>query len=120
MAKKDQERKIKYYESVRDHSFALIAKAEEALEQIESFGDDFSDVFEKTHKRHNSLLKKVAKLIERERKALGGRPKNKAKPTKTVKLPAAKAKSSSSKAKPITAKPTIAKQEAARSADGVQ
>jgi len=98
VAKKDPEQQIKYYEIVREHSLALTHKAEEAIQQMKAFGDDFTDVFEKTRKRHDSLLNKIAKLTERERK------KDEASPKVAVKK-AKKAKPLASKAKPSAAEP---------------
>ena len=97
MAKKDPDQKMKYYESVRDHSLVMIQKAEEAMQQLKAFGDEFSDVFEKTSKRHNSLLNKVAKLIERDRKKLDDSAK--------VALTKVKKITKVEGAKPLTSKP---------------
>jgi ElaB/YqjD/DUF883 family membrane-anchored ribosome-binding protein len=68
MAKKDPALRLKYYEGVRELTRALAAQADEAVRQLKALGDDFADVFEKTHKRHNALLDKVSKRIERELK----------------------------------------------------
>ena len=68
VAKKDPAQRMKYYEGVRELTRALAETAEEAVLQLKALGDDFADVFEKTHKRHNALLDKVSKRIERELK----------------------------------------------------
>ena len=100
MAKKDPELRMKYYESVREHTLAMIHKAEEAVQQLKALGDDFSDVFEKSSKRHRSLLNKVVKLVERDRKKFEDAAKAALKKVKMVK----KAKDVK-KAKPLTPKP---------------
>ncbi len=105
MAKKDPEQRIKYYETVREHSLALINKAEEAIQHMEAFGDDFAGVFEKTRKRHNSLLNKIVKLTERERKKDGVTAKVDVKTGKKAKPLTSKSKPSTSKPKPLTSKP---------------
>ena len=97
MAKKDPELRMKYYESVREHTLAMIHKAEEAVQQLKALGDDFSDVFEKSSKRHSSLLNKVVKLVERDRRKFEDSAKaalKKVKKAKEVK-----------KAQPLTPKP---------------
>lgn len=117
---KDQEQRIKYYESVRDHTLALIGKADDALKHIKSFGDDFTDVFEKTHKRHNSLLNKVTNLIDREQKKFARVAKDQVKPAKKAKIPASKTKATASKPKPTVTHPAIAKAKSAGPAEGAQ
>ena len=72
VAKKDQEQRIKYYESSRELTLAMMQKAEDALQQLKEFGDNFSGIFEKTAQRHHSLLNKIDKLVERDRKKYGG------------------------------------------------
>ena len=99
VAKKDQEQRIKYYESARELTLAMIQKAEQALQQLKKFGDDFSGIFEKTAKRHNSLLNKIDKLVERDRKKYGGAEKVDMKKVKGAKPLTSKPKSPASKAK---------------------
>lgn len=80
VAKKDPALRMKYYEGVRELTRDLAEQADAAILHLKALGDDFADVFEKTHKRHNALLDKVSKRIERELK----------KPTAVPKVVAAK------------------------------
>ncbi len=68
MAKKDPALRMKHYEAVRELTQAMAAKSDEAIQHLKAFGDDFAEVFEKTSKRHNALLGKISKRIERELK----------------------------------------------------
>ena len=108
MAKKDPELRMKYYESVREHTLAMIHKAEEAVQQLKALGDDFSDVFEKSSKRHSSLLNKVVKLVERDRSKFEDSAKAALKKVKMVK----KAKEVK-KAKPLTPQAETARRQKA-------
>jgi hypothetical protein len=80
VAKKDPVLRMKYYEGVRELTQALAEQADAAILHLKALGDDFADVFEKTHKRHNALLDKVSKRIERELKKSTVAPKAAAKP----------------------------------------
>ena len=97
VAKKDQEQRIKYYESARELTLAMMQKAEDALQQLKEFGDDFSGIFAKTAQRHHSLLNKIDKLVERDRKKYGGAAKVDMKKVKKVMKVEG--------AKPLTSKP---------------
>ncbi len=104
MAKKNAEQLVKYYESVREHTVGMIAKTEEAMQNMKAFGDEFADVFEKTRKRHSSLLDKIGKRIEREVKKAA----DTAKAAVTANAAATsekKPKAPATEAKPVTAKP---------------
>ena len=91
VAKKDPALRLKYYEGVRELTQAMAEKANEAILQLKAFGDDFVDVFEKTHKRHNALLDKVSKRIERELKKSPVAPKTAAPKAAPAKAAAPKA-----------------------------
>ena len=101
MAKKDPDLRTKYYQSVREHTLAMVHKAEEAVQQLKGLGDDFSAVFEKTSKRHSALLNKVVKRVERDQKKLEDTAKAALK--KAKKATQAKAKDVK-KTQPVTAK----------------
>ena len=108
MAKKDPDLRTKYYQSVREHTLAVVQRAEEAVQQLKGLGDDFSAVFEKTSKRHSALLDKVVKRVERDQKKLENSAKAALK--KLTKAKEAKAKDVKKtkvvkKAKPATPKP---------------
>jgi gas vesicle protein len=108
MAKNDPVLRAKYYQSVREHTLAVVHRAEEAVQQLKGLGDDFSAVFEKTSKRHSALLDKVVKRVERDQKKLEDSAKAALK--KLTKAKEVKAKVVK-KAKPVTpkAKPPAAK-----------
>ena len=91
VAKKDPALRLKYYEGVRELTQAMAEKANEAILQLKALGDDFVDVFEKTHKRHNALLDKVSKRIERELKKSPVAPKTAAPKAAPAKAAAPKA-----------------------------
>ena len=101
VAKKDPDLRTKYYQSVREHTLAMVHKAEEAMQQLKGLGDDFSAVFEKTSKRHSALLNKVVKRVERDQKKLEDTAKAALK--KAKKATQAKAKDVK-KTQPVTAK----------------
>lgn len=108
MAKKDPDLRTKYYQSVREHTLAIMQKAEEAVQQLKGLGDDFSDVFEKTSKRHSALLNKVVKRVEREQKKFEDTAKaalKEFKKTKEVKAKDIKKTKDVKKTKPATPKP---------------
>ena len=108
MAKNDPDLRTKYYQSVREHTLAVVQRAEEAVQQLKVLGDDISAVFEKTSKRHSALLDKVVKRVERDQKKLEDSAKaalknfNKAKEAKAKDVKKTKVVK---KAKPVTPKP---------------
>lgn len=94
---KDTQKRVKYYEAVRDYAQDLLSHAEAGMKNVAALGDELASEFAKLQKRQRSLLDKASRRMERELKKVSSSkksPKNgraSASPTPIVgKLPKAK------------------------------